>query len=68
MLPVPARSGSSPWSGAAPIARVEVMIKDGLWQEARLIGDRRQHRWQWWELLTHLGRPGQTSVRARATD
>src|SRR5215469_4988609 len=56
------------WSGAAPIARVEVMINDGPWQEARLIGDRRQHCWQWWELLTHLGRPGQTSVRARATD
>jgi hypothetical protein len=33
------------WSGAAPIARVEVMINDGLWQEARLIGDRRQHCW-----------------------
>jgi len=57
-----------PWSGAAPIARVEVMINDGLWQEARLIGDRRQHCWQWWEPLTHLGRPSQTSVRARATD
>jgi len=34
---------------------------------ARLIGDRRRHCWQWWELLTHLRRPGQTFVRARAT-
>jgi len=56
------------WSGAAPIARVEVMINDGPWQEARLIGDRRQYCWHWWELFTHLGRPGQASVRARATD
>jgi DMSO/TMAO reductase YedYZ molybdopterin-dependent catalytic subunit/rhodanese-related sulfurtransferase/glyoxylase-like metal-dependent hydrolase (beta-lactamase superfamily II) len=56
------------WSGAAPIARVEVMINHGPWQEARLIGDRRRHCWQWWELLTHVGRPGQTSIRARATD
>jgi DMSO/TMAO reductase YedYZ molybdopterin-dependent catalytic subunit len=56
------------WSGAAPIARVEVMINDGPWQEARLIGDRRQFCWHWWELFTHLDRPGQTSVRARATD
>jgi DMSO/TMAO reductase YedYZ molybdopterin-dependent catalytic subunit/rhodanese-related sulfurtransferase/glyoxylase-like metal-dependent hydrolase (beta-lactamase superfamily II) len=56
------------WSGAAPIARVEVMINQGPWQQARLIGDRRRHCWQWWELLTRLDLPGRTSVRARATD
>ena len=56
------------WSGAAPIARVEVSINDGPWQEARLLGDRQRHRWQRWELLSHLDRPGQTSIRARATD
>jgi DMSO/TMAO reductase YedYZ molybdopterin-dependent catalytic subunit/rhodanese-related sulfurtransferase/glyoxylase-like metal-dependent hydrolase (beta-lactamase superfamily II) len=56
------------WSGAAPIARVEVSIDEGPWQEARLVGDRHRHSWQWWELLTRLDRPGQTSLRARATD
>ena len=40
------------WSGAAPIARVDVSVGDGPWQAARLIGERRRHSWQWWELLT----------------
>jgi DMSO/TMAO reductase YedYZ molybdopterin-dependent catalytic subunit/rhodanese-related sulfurtransferase/glyoxylase-like metal-dependent hydrolase (beta-lactamase superfamily II) len=56
------------WSGAAPIAQVEVSIDGEPWREARLIGDRHQHSWQWWELLTDLGRPGPRSLRARATD
>src|SRR5579859_4007083 len=56
------------WSGAAPIARVEVSINAGSWQEARLIGDGRRYSWQWWELLTNIARPGKQSIRARATD
>lgn len=56
------------WSGAAPISRVEVSVGDGPWQEARLVGDRHRHSWQWWELITHLDRPGVTTLRARATD
>jgi DMSO/TMAO reductase YedYZ molybdopterin-dependent catalytic subunit/rhodanese-related sulfurtransferase/glyoxylase-like metal-dependent hydrolase (beta-lactamase superfamily II) len=56
------------WSGAAPIARVEVSINNGSWQQARLVGDRQPHRWQWWELLTHFAEPDQSSIRARATD
>jgi Mo-co oxidoreductase dimerisation domain len=56
------------WSGAAPIAQVEVSINDGPWQEARLIGERHRNSWQWWELLTNLDQPGTTSIRARATD
>jgi DMSO/TMAO reductase YedYZ molybdopterin-dependent catalytic subunit len=56
------------WSGAAPIAQVEVSINDGSWQEARLVGDRHRHSWQWWELLTSLDQPGTNSIRARATD
>jgi Mo-co oxidoreductase dimerisation domain len=27
------------WSGAAPIARVEVRLDDGPWQEARMLGE-----------------------------
>ncbi len=55
------------WSGAATIAGVDVSI-DGEWQTARLIGERRRHSWQWWELLTRIERPGATVLRARATD
>ncbi len=56
------------WSGAAPIARVEVSVGGGPWQAAGLVGDRNRHGWQWWELLTCIERPGGTTVRARATD
>ena len=56
------------WSGAAPIAGVDVSIGEGPWQPAQLIGERRRHSWQWWELLTELVEPGTTTVRSRATD
>lgn len=56
------------WSGAAPIDRVDVCIGGGAWQPARLIGERRRHSWQWWELLTHTDVRGTCTVRARATD
>jgi DMSO/TMAO reductase YedYZ molybdopterin-dependent catalytic subunit len=56
------------WSGAAPIAHVDVRAGDGPWQRARLIGARQRHSWQWWELLTRIDEPGSTTVRARATD
>jgi DMSO/TMAO reductase YedYZ molybdopterin-dependent catalytic subunit len=56
------------WSGAAAIARVEVSIDRGPWQEARLVGERHRHSWQWWELMTRIDRPGPVSLRARATD
>ena len=56
------------WSGAAPIDKVEVSIGTGPWQNARLIGPRHRHSWQWWELLTRIDSPGRTTLRARATD
>jgi DMSO/TMAO reductase YedYZ molybdopterin-dependent catalytic subunit/glyoxylase-like metal-dependent hydrolase (beta-lactamase superfamily II) len=56
------------WSGAASIDRVDVSVGGGSWQPARLIGERRQHSWQWWELLTRCEIRGQRTVRARATD
>lgn len=55
------------WSGAAPIARVEVSAGAG-WQEARLVGERKRHSWQWWELITRFEEPGDVILRARATD
>lgn len=56
------------WSGAAAIGRVDVSIDGGPWRDARLVGDRHRHSWQWWELLALLDRPGPISLRARATD
>jgi len=56
------------WSGAAPIDKVEVSLGGGAWQNARLIGQRHRHSWQWWELLTRIDSPGDTTLRARATD
>jgi DMSO/TMAO reductase YedYZ molybdopterin-dependent catalytic subunit len=56
------------WSGAAPIAKVEVQVDNGPWQEARLIGERKRHIWQWWEMITHIRDSGARVIRARATD
>jgi DMSO/TMAO reductase YedYZ molybdopterin-dependent catalytic subunit len=56
------------WSGASPIARVEVSTGNGPWQDARLVSDRRRHSWQWWELRTIVNQAGPTTIRARATD
>jgi DMSO/TMAO reductase YedYZ molybdopterin-dependent catalytic subunit len=56
------------WSGAERIARVEVSLNDGPWQEARLIGEGGRGAWQCWELLSRLDEAGPLTVRARATD
>jgi DMSO/TMAO reductase YedYZ molybdopterin-dependent catalytic subunit len=56
------------WSGAAPIARVDVTVDTGSWQHARLMSRRNRHSWQWWELITRVDTPGTVTVRARATD
>jgi DMSO/TMAO reductase YedYZ molybdopterin-dependent catalytic subunit/rhodanese-related sulfurtransferase len=56
------------WSGAAPIDKVEVSIGHGPWQNARLIGQRHSHSWQWWELLTRVDSPGEITLQSRATD
>jgi DMSO/TMAO reductase YedYZ molybdopterin-dependent catalytic subunit len=56
------------WSGAAPIAHVEVSVDFGPWQQAWLVGERRRHSWQWWEARLEVDHPGAVSVRARATD
>ena len=56
------------WSGAAPIARVEVSIGCGPWQCARLMGEPRRHSWHGWEFIARLEQPGSTVIAARATD
>ena len=56
------------WSGAAPIARVEVSVGGGGWQVARLVSERNRYSWQWWELITRVENPGSLTLRVRATD
>jgi DMSO/TMAO reductase YedYZ molybdopterin-dependent catalytic subunit len=56
------------WSGAAPIARVEVSAVDGSWEEAHLIGKPMRYSWQWWELARRAEHPGTVTIRVRATD
>jgi DMSO/TMAO reductase YedYZ molybdopterin-dependent catalytic subunit len=56
------------WSGAAPIARVEVSVADGPWRKARLTGTQGAHGWQQWEFLAGGLPAGETRIRARAED
>ena len=56
------------WSGAAPIARVDVSVNGGEWQEARLVSERNRTSWQWWELITRVEASDRLILRARATD
>ncbi len=56
------------WSGAAPVARVEVSVADGPWRKARLVGEPAAHGWQQWEFLASGLRAGGTRIRARAAD
>jgi DMSO/TMAO reductase YedYZ molybdopterin-dependent catalytic subunit len=56
------------WSGAAPIERVDVSVAGGPWQKARLVGVAAAHGWQQWEFLATGLKPGEASIRARATD
>jgi DMSO/TMAO reductase YedYZ molybdopterin-dependent catalytic subunit len=56
------------WSGAAPIARVELSVGGGPWQQATLVGERQRGRWQWWQLPAQLDTLGVITVRAQATD
>jgi DMSO/TMAO reductase YedYZ molybdopterin-dependent catalytic subunit len=56
------------WSGAAPIARIDVSVNGGDWQEARLVSERNRYSWQWWELITRVERSEHLVLRARATD
>jgi hypothetical protein len=56
------------WSGAGPIARVEVSVGGGDWEAARLVGDQHGYGWQRWELITRTPAGGPATLRARATD
>jgi DMSO/TMAO reductase YedYZ molybdopterin-dependent catalytic subunit len=53
------------WSGAAPIARVELGV-DGKWSDAA-VGSNQSHVWQKWQ-TTWLATPGEYELACRATD
>jgi DMSO/TMAO reductase YedYZ molybdopterin-dependent catalytic subunit/glyoxylase-like metal-dependent hydrolase (beta-lactamase superfamily II) len=55
------------WSGAAPIATVEVSVGGGPWQPASLLGAPSRQHWQRWELAVDVA-IGAAMIRARATD
>jgi DMSO/TMAO reductase YedYZ molybdopterin-dependent catalytic subunit len=56
------------WSGAAPVATVEVSVGAGPWQPAALRGEPTRQHWQQWELSVDVAAPGAAMIRARATD
>jgi DMSO/TMAO reductase YedYZ molybdopterin-dependent catalytic subunit len=56
------------WSGAGPIARVEVSVAGRPWRAAVLTGTRHAHGWQEWLLRARLEEPGSVTIQARATD
>lgn len=60
------------WSGAAPIAQVDVSVAGGQWQKARLVGAPEPYGWQQWEFLAsglgQAGEAGEVTIRARAAD
>ncbi len=56
------------WSGAAPIARVDLSVNGGPWQSTRLVGERKRHSWQWWEFFLHVDEPSTVNIRSRASD
>jgi len=56
------------WSGAAPIATVEVSIGAQPWQLATLTGDQYPHTWRRWQLAARLEVTGSVTIRAKATD
>jgi DMSO/TMAO reductase YedYZ molybdopterin-dependent catalytic subunit len=56
------------WSGAGPVARVEVAAGDSPWTEAEMLGQRARYAWRRWRLVTSIDMPGEIRLRSRATD
>lgn len=55
------------WSGVAPIARVEISVDNGPWQDGQVHRAHNRYCWQPWELITKVDR-GETTIKSRATD
>src|SRR5262249_4114746 len=57
------------WSGAAPIARVDVALDGGEgWTQAALSPILSPHAWRRWEVKLEIRRSGRHTLRTRATD
>ena len=57
------------WSGAAPIARVEVSVDGGRqWEPARLTSAAERYAWRRWEYQWQAASPGAVALRSRAFD
>ena len=57
------------WSGAAPVAKVDISTDDGgAWQSASLQESGSRHAWRRWEYNWQATEPGRYLIRARATD
>ncbi len=56
------------WSGAAPIARVDVSVDGEKWREARLDPPLAPHAWRRFSLAVDVAELGRHTVRARARD
>ena len=56
------------WSGAAPVAAVDVAVDDGPWQAAKLEPALAPHAWRRFSALVTLDAPGRHVVCARARD
>ncbi len=57
------------WSGAAPIARVEVSTDGGAtWKPAERLDEALPYAWRRWQFTWEAGTPGQVTLRSRAVD
>lgn len=57
------------WSGAAPVARVEVSTDAGAtWQEAEWVSDPARYAWRRWEYPWQATTPGSATLQSRAYD
>jgi DMSO/TMAO reductase YedYZ molybdopterin-dependent catalytic subunit len=69
MAPGPVMVRGVAWSGAAPVARVDVSADGGhTWTPAEFTGDAGSFAWRPWQHLWHAASPGIAQLMSRATD
>lgn len=56
------------WAQHTGIAKVEVRLDGGRWQEANLSADVSDDTWRMWHIALDVGRPGNHRIACRATD
>jgi DMSO/TMAO reductase YedYZ molybdopterin-dependent catalytic subunit len=56
------------WSGAAPVAGVDLSLDGGAWEPATLDAQLAPHAWRRFSTVVELDAPGRHTVRARARD